>query len=276
MEQKNSTDRCDMNNKYRLDGLDAMEKKDYDKSMVLFDKAIDAEPDNGDCYYEKGLLLTCMGRHQESLPLFDMAIALGTELSLVYSNKGSALYFLGMLGESMVYFNKSLDINPHHDVSHVYKAEIYLTWGDPRNTLLSVGKILDEVSFCFKINLFRGVAYMLMGSHVKGVEHLDVAISIYPDVDVPYYHKGMFFNMIKKYDAAIECFDQAITLNPRSANTYLGRGDAKVGNYDISGAVEDFKKSIGLDPSLKNTAGQKITLAELIRTEWAHQFDRDM
>ena len=52
----------------------------------------------------------------------------------------------------------------------------------------------------------------------------------------------------KKYDEAIAFFDEAIETNPSFAKAYSERGRAKNLKGDKTGAFEDLKKSLELNP----------------------------
>jgi len=64
-----------------------------------------------------------------------------------------------------------------------------------------------------------------------------------------YYRKGYYNKVIKNYDTAITCFDQAIQLFPDYANAFLQRGHTyhQKGNYDL--AIADFNQMIKLYPN---------------------------
>ena len=50
------------------------------------------------------------------------------------------------------------------------------------------------------------------------------------------------------YDGSIDDFTTVISLNPDSNDAYHHRGECKVGLKDFSGAIDDFSKAIKIDP----------------------------
>jgi len=55
-------------------------------------------------------------------------------------------------------------------------------------------------------------------------------------------HKG-------DYDGAIDDYTKAIELNPKEAQHYRYRGEARLGKGDLDGALADFTQAAKLKPS---------------------------
>ena len=51
--------------------------------------------------------------------------------------------------------------------------------------------------------------------------------------------------------AEIDDYTRNIQINPYSAESYYGRGNAKSKVHDTSGAIADYTRAIQLDPALK-------------------------
>lgn len=62
--------------------------------------------------------------------------------------------------------------------------------------------------------------------------------------------KGIDYGRHDKYDEAITEFDNAIKINPNSANTYYDRGVIYDKKGDLDQAILDFSKAIEIDPNL--------------------------
>ena len=62
--------------------------------------------------------------------------------------------------------------------------------------------------------------------------------------------KGVDFNRQDKYDEAIAEFNNAIKINPNSANAYYNLGIIYDKKSDSDKAIANFSKAIGIDPAL--------------------------
>lgn len=58
---------------------------------------------------------------------------------------------------------------------------------------------------------------------------------------------------------AVDAFNHAIALNPKSARSYMGRGWAYYQMFDGAHATADFRKALQLDPSLRADMQKEIS-----------------
>ncbi len=86
----------------------------------------------------------------------------------------------------------------------------------------------------------------------KAVSCLDRALSLNPNLERAWSHKGIALSKLGNYEEALKCYDQAIKINPIISDTWYNKGL----NYYNSGNTEDalscFNKAIEIEPSLIN------------------------
>lgn len=73
------------------------------------------------------------------------------------------------------------------------------------------------------------------------------ALSKYPS-SVAFNGRGLAFYEIKRYDAAVSDFIQALRLDPDFATAYYNRGNAYDARKDYGKAIADYSKAIGYKP----------------------------
>ncbi len=78
----------------------------------------------------------------------------------------------------------------------------------------------------------------------KAVSCLDRALSLNPNLERAWSHKGIALSKLGNYEEALKCYDQAIKINPIISDTWYNKGL----NYYNSGNTEDalscFNKAI--------------------------------
>jgi tetratricopeptide (TPR) repeat protein len=103
--------------------------------------------------------------------------------------------------------------------------------------------------------LFLGVmgAVTLFGQPLPSEARVQERIKKYEEItrnspkDVEMWHiLGGFYREAEMWDKAIAAETQAVTMHPKYAVAFYGRGKAKVGKEDYAGSVTDFTTSIGL------------------------------
>ncbi|MDE0020141.1 MAG: tetratricopeptide repeat protein [Candidatus Poribacteria bacterium] len=99
---------------------------------------------------------------------------------------------------------------------------------------------------------YRGLAYQIEGKHDKAIDHYDEAIKLNPRSAAAYNNRGLAYVAEDNLVAAISDYTKAIDLNPNDAKTYYNRGLAyfAVGNrQNRDNAIRDFSKAIELEPN---------------------------
>ena len=72
-------------------------------------------------------------------------------------------------------------------------------------------------------------------------------------------NKGISYAMLKKYDKALECFDEAISINPSESKAWYNKGLVLYLVGKFKDALECANKALELNPNYK--------LAKLLRDE---------
>jgi tetratricopeptide (TPR) repeat protein len=109
-------------------------------------------------------------------------------------------------------------------------------------------RVIDEepgVSFAYNN---RGLVYDDMGFYDAAMKDYDRAIALKPDFFRPYSNRGVILIREGLLDEAIRDFDKAIALNPAFGEAYMNRAIAydRKGRFDM--AMEDFGRALALDP----------------------------
>jgi len=67
-----------------------------------------------------------------------------------------------------------------------------------------------------------------------------------------YFYRGIARNSLGDKQEAINDYTKSIAINPQNANTYYNRGNAKSSSGDNQGAIDDFTKAIDINPQDAN------------------------
>ena len=82
------------------------------------------------------------------------------------------------------------------------------------------------------------------------IDYYTNAIELNPNDFVAYNNRGVAYDSLVNYNAAIRDYNQSIALNPQYALAHNNRGAAygKLGNQDA--AIQDYSRAIELDPQI--------------------------
>ncbi|MBD3387908.1 MAG: tetratricopeptide repeat protein [Candidatus Altiarchaeales archaeon] len=96
------------------------------------------------------------------------------------------------------------------------------------------------------VYVLKGWAQSGMGKNTAALESFDRAIELNPRSAWGYYGKGEALRELRRFDEALKCFSRAVELKPRRADFWLSKGfmEEEVGMLKAAG--ESFKKAISL------------------------------
>ncbi|CAD8214737.1 unnamed protein product [Paramecium octaurelia] len=98
--------------------------------------------------------------------------------------------------------------------------------------------------------LNQGVALSNLKKYQEAIECYDKAISINPKQDLAWNNKGNSLNNLNKYEEAIECYDKAISINPKLDLAWNNKGNSLDDLYKYQEAIECYDKAISINPKL--------------------------
>lgn len=195
-------------------GFIASIKREHEKAVELYDRAIGLNPQDQAALINKGASLNELKRYEEALTSLDKAIALNPATAQAWSNKGTALNELKRYEEALSHYEKAIGLDPGY-------AEAWLN---------------------------KGVTYAELKRYEEALAHYNKALEINPDDLEAWSNKGTALNELKRYEAAAQSFQKVITLNPQFP---FGKGvflHAKLHACDWTG-IEDLYRSICQDIS---------------------------
>ena len=86
----------------------------------------------------------------------------------------------------------------------------------------------------------------------KAIEYLDEAIKLQPNSAEAYNNRGNAYGDLKQNDRAIEDYNEAIRLKPKYAHAYYNRGLTYSDLKQYDRAIEDYSETIRLKPDETN------------------------
>ncbi len=89
---------------------------------------------------------------------------------------------------------------------------------------------------------------MIEGKYEEAAKDFEAAIAIEPEDATTHEAKGVALLMLKKLDEAEAALNEAIELSPESPLPFMHRGRVRAQKKDFKSAIEDFTKSLELDP----------------------------
>lgn len=162
-----------------------------EEALGSFEKALELDPENAQCWRFKGWGLGFLERWEDALECLDHAILIDPNDQIAWFYKADALNNLERCEEALDAFDKVVELRPE-DASGWYE---------------------------------RGYTLSRLGRSEEALESLDQVIRIDPDAKPAWCNRGGLLDNLGRYDEALESFDEAIKRGPSDAHLWIHKGD---------------------------------------------------
>ncbi|MEO5717474.1 MAG: tetratricopeptide repeat protein [Chthoniobacterales bacterium] len=196
-------------------GVKYAKKKQYDKAIEEFTKAIELQPKDPKNYRNRALTYRLMGETKKSKA--DEA--------------------------------KAIEVSPKSVKSHIANARALIRDKNYKEALNELNSALEMESRNTTTLRLRAYVYLLQNKWEKAIADYTVAINSVREVDVEgRSRRGFAYRNLKKYDLALEDFSKVIEVQPKDVESYRRRVYIYRKLNENEKAVADLKKILELKP----------------------------
>jgi serine/threonine protein kinase/Tfp pilus assembly protein PilF len=182
---------------------------------------------------------------------YSQVLQLNPNSAEAYFGRGDARGDLGELQSGLEDLNQAIQIDPKIVRSYGARALIRQKLGDQTGA-----KTDYQTALKLKINpedyrdyICHGIAQQYgLGDYKNAIADYNQAISLAPKYASTYVNRGNARYALEDYKNAIADYNQAISLNPKNSFVYGSRGNARYTLGDKKGAIADFDQAISIDP----------------------------
>jgi protein O-GlcNAc transferase len=123
-------------------------------------------------------------------------------------------------------------------------------------------QLLSDNPTSAKTQHMLGMAEFQLGRASQGLERVESAIALDPNVARYHGHRGFILASMGQLDSAVDAYRTAIVIAPDTADLRNNLGTALLNRGDTAGALDSFREALRLDPSLTaaaNNLGSLLT-----------------
>ena len=202
-------------------------------------------------WFDRGVQLERLGRHEEAIAAFDSAIAMAPGLAFPWYVRGNALYELGHYADAIDCYHKVLELDPEYADAWNNLGLSAFKLGHYSDALAAFDQaVAHDPSNAFSWNN-RGVALQIQKKNEEAIDAFDHAAAIDPDYTEPLVNKSHALMALRRYTDAISTYSAILRLNPRNAQVWHDKGEAQALTEQHEGALESFNQALEIEP--KNT-----------------------
>jgi tetratricopeptide (TPR) repeat protein len=223
-------------------------KKDYDKAIVDYTKAVSLDPKNDAAYYGLGISWSKKGDYDKAITDYSRAISVNSRNEQAYSGRGAACYRKGDYNKAIADYTQALSIDPMDDEVYVGRGLAWARKGDYDKAIADYTNAISLNPADIYGYYNRGNAWYRRGDYDKAIADYTEVINRRPTMAYAYYVRAISWYRKGDDDKALADYSNAIRFNPKSAEAYGGRGNIWQVKGDYDKAIADDTKAIGLNP----------------------------
>ena len=156
------------------------QKKDFDRAIELYQKALAIDPDSYKANLAMGIVQTKLGNDDKAKDFYFKSLRANPNNAQAYNNLGFWYDRQGDLEQAKDYFLKAIELKPNSSQAH--------------NNL--------------------GMIYGKMGDDQKAFEELKISINLNPRSARAYTNLGLIYYRLKELDQAEDCWRKALEIDP--------------------------------------------------------------
>ena len=225
-------------------GLAQLSRDDYARALQYFEKAVDADLNYAEAWYQAGYCYGVLGRHADALRASRQAAKLRPEWSATYINIGVSSFALGQYKDAVEAYKQALrldDRNPDIEYS------LGLTFGKMNRTeeeILHYRRAITIKSDHANAIEKLGLALFKLRRYTDAAAAFD-QLKIYKPDAKTYNYLAECYLEIGKIEESVEALNSALGYNPdfEKARYNLGRAYVKLGNTDMAQVQYEILKN---------------------------------
>ena len=226
----------------------------HDEAVTAFDQAINIKPgEHRDLYYNKGVSLEALDRPEEAIDSFNLAIKIKPDDYEAWYCKGIALDCLGSSVESLDAYDKVTTIKPDHEEAWNNKGIVLGSLNRFEEALASLDKAVKINPDDHEAWHNKGVVLDNLNRQKEAIEAFDHAIRAKSDVFETWYQKGIALCKQNRHEEALGALDQAVNINPNDYKAWYNIGVSLDRLGHPKEAVKAYDKSTRIKLSDNNT-----------------------
>jgi tetratricopeptide (TPR) repeat protein len=233
-------------------GTSFVKSKAYANPLSFFTATINHNGAKELAFHLRGVYEQNSGNYSDAIRDYDSIISINKTAYLAYNNRGTVKSFLNDYSGAAQDYSKCISINKSFPPAYKNRGIANYFLGRYKDAILDFNKYLRLEKNDFGPYLNRGILYHMQGDCKKAIEDYDIYLSKIANNPDCFNEKGIALQDLKKYEEALNCFSNAISINPNYTQAYYNRAHIKFILKDFPGTIEDCNKVLETYPTDSN------------------------
>ena len=215
----NTVDKSKMAEGYYMKGLSYLQDKNYEMASVEFNRSIQHDKTYKGSYYGLGIINDYQGKLDEAAKYYQEAIDQDDQYSEAYNALGVVYSKQKKYKEAITAYNKAL-ANKLYTTPHIPYSNLGDLYMDQKNYEKAAEAYRESKRFVIndRTILMLGTALFESGKIKEAIEIYKLNVDAYPESFNVYDSIGEAYMKNKQNDLSIENYKKSLELNPKNDN----------------------------------------------------------
>ena len=227
-------------------GDSLLKKRDYDRALAAFNKALELDPDNATVLNSRGLAYSSKGEDERALADYDLSLQRRPNFPAPYNNRGLIFLRRGELQRAYDEFNIALSLNSgagrYTNLLNLGRVQTLRKQYESALAFFAEGLPLMPAEG-WQIPGYRCITYTEMGRLDEALADCNAVIAKYPKFAGPLTRRADVYRAKGDLDAALGDYNEALKLSPNYVIGYVGRGQLHELRKDLAAARADYRSA---------------------------------
>ncbi|KAM6202526.1 tetratricopeptide repeat protein 6-like [Rhynchocyon petersi] len=220
----------------------------FKKALDIFahsDKGPNAILSAADCLYHLGLCYMEEGNLEMAFDSFTKAVKANPDFAEAFYQRGLCKLKLGK-DNSILDFNRALTLNPKHYQAYLSRGAYYGLKGRYSKAILNCNEAIRISSQSIRAYLYRGVLKYYNKMYKLAISDLTIAIRMDKTNYMAFYNRALCFTKMNELEKALIDYGIVLLLGAAESitlNTFINRGCIYKEREHYGFALEDFKQA---------------------------------
>jgi tetratricopeptide (TPR) repeat protein len=239
-------------------GVSFFDRREYDKAIEEFDKAIAINPKSSDAYSWRGVSYSNKGDEDASIADQTKAIEINPRNALAYSRRATSFAYKKITARARADLEEALRLDPDNAQLMANCGNVYKNLGNREQALAAYTRSIQINPKYPGFYFNRGDFYCYYEEkYEEAISDYNEGLRLNRNNAEGYYDRGYAYYYLDQYDNALADFDEAIRLNPQYTDAYNARGNAYYCLQQYDKALPDFDSLIQLEPENYTAYGNR-------------------
>ena len=221
----------------------------YENALINFKKAITLNKNFEDAYFNLGECYRFLKKYSLSVKNYDFCLVINPSNILAIINKGVCLFESNAFDECIDIFDQAIQLDTSNLTAISNKALVLIKLKNFKKAYEVYETFLIKNPEQYQIYLLQSKVLIKLEKYKLALDKINKFIFKEPETFEGHYLKGNILGELSDYENSILAYNQAININLSSYDAWNNIGGMHYLNEDFNSAIDSYKQAVKLNPS---------------------------